>query len=132
MYICTNRSAEHLLTVTSNATTWQELFRTKNGAIYQCDVTNRLILEFWETHTAFSAQDYLQFKRMVETVDLRQMAMSTDDSHDLEILSMPRTELCFVLTLCEIVHLRELLDGARLMLELNSLLRECGCELSAN
>jgi hypothetical protein len=120
------------MTVTSNVATWQELFRTKNGAIYQCDVTNRLILEFWETHTAFSAQDFLQFKRMVETVNLRQMALSTDDSHDLEILSMPRTERCFVLTLCEIVHLRELLDGARLMLELNTLLRERGCELPVN
>ena len=64
---------------------------------------------------------------MVDEVDVRQMALHTDDAYDFEILTPPRTERCYVLTLCEIVHLRELLNGARLMLELNSILRERGC-----
>ncbi|GAA4445997.1 hypothetical protein GCM10023189_00650 [Nibrella saemangeumensis] len=110
--------------------TWKEIYRNEKGAVYQCDTTCRLILEFWDTHTAFSARDFLQFKRMVETVDLRQMALHTDDAYDVEILTPPRTDRCYVLTLCEIVQLRDLLNGARLMLELNSLLRERGCCLA--
>ncbi|WP_461066831.1 hypothetical protein [Spirosoma horti] len=109
------------------AATYQEVFRTDRGVVYQCDASNRLILEFWDTHTPLSARDFAQFRRMVETVDIRQMALSTAAADDVEILTPPRSERCYVLTLCEIVHLRELLTGAKLMLELNAMLRECGC-----
>ncbi|MBD2699116.1 hypothetical protein IC229_00590 [Spirosoma sp. BT702] len=117
--------------MTSNIpVTYQEVFKTDKGVVYQCDATHRLILEFWDTHTQFSARDFTHFRRMVETVDIRQMALSTAAEHDVEILALPRSERCYVLTLCEIVHLRELLSGARLMLELNSMLRECGCTVA--
>jgi len=106
-----------------------ELFRTEKGAVYQCDATQRLILEFWDTHTALSTRDFAQFRRMVNTIDVQQMALSTGSAYDVEILTPPRSERCYVLTLCEIVHLRELLNGTQLMLDLNSMLRECGCSL---
>lgn len=109
------------------AATYQEVFRTDRGVVYQCDASNRLILEFWDTHTPLSVRDFAQFRRMVETVDIQQMALSTAAADDVEILTPPRSERCYVLTLCEIVHLRELLNGAKLMLELNAMLRECGC-----
>ncbi|GAB3999327.1 hypothetical protein GCM10028807_49230 [Spirosoma daeguense] len=111
-------------------TTYQEVFKTDRGVVYQCDTTHRLILEFWDTRTQFSARDFVHFRRMVETVDIRQMALSTSPEYDVEILTLPRAERCYVLTLCEIVHLRELLNGARLMLDLNSMLRECGCTMA--
>ncbi len=110
--------------------TYQEVFRTDRGVVYQCDVSNRLILEFWDTCTPLSARDFAQFRRMVETVDVKQMALSTAPADDLEILAPPRSERCYVLTLCEVIHLRELLNGAKLMLELNSMLRECGCSIA--
>lgn len=106
---------------------WVELFRTEKGTVYQCDATQRLILEFWDTHTALSTRDFAQFRRMVNTVDVQQMALRTGSEYDVEILTPPRSERCYVLTLCEIIHLRELLNGSQLMLELNSMLRECGC-----
>lgn len=109
--------------------TYQEVFRTEKGVVYQCDTSNRLILEFWDTRTQLSARDFVSFRRMVETVDIQQMALSTAAAHDVEILTPPRSERCYVLTLCEIVHLRELLNGAKLMLDLNAMLRECGCSL---
>ncbi len=114
---------------TTPSTDWIEVFRTERGAVYQCDATQRMILEFWEAQTAFSIRDFTQFRRTVQTIDLRQMALSTDSAHDVEILTLPRSERCYVLTLCEVVHLRELLNGAQLMLDLNSMLRECGCSL---
>ncbi|NID09561.1 hypothetical protein [Fibrivirga algicola] len=112
---------------------YQEVFKTDKGAVYQCDKTNRLVLSFWGSHTPFSARDFAQFRRMVDTVNIHQMALSTDAADDVEILTLPHSERCYVLTLCEIIHLRELLSGANLMLELNSMLRECGCAtLSGN
>lgn len=106
---------------------YQEVFRTDKGVVYQCDRTNRFILSFWGTTTPLSARDFAQFRRMVDTVNIHQMALSTDAADDIEILTLPKSERCYVLTLCEVVHLRELLGGASLMLELNSLLREAGC-----
>ncbi len=106
-----------------------ELFRTEKGAVYQCDATQRFILEFWDTHTALSARDFAQFRRMVNTIDVQQMALSTGSAYDVAILTPPRSERCYVLTLCEVVHLRELLNGSQLILDLNSMLRECGCSL---
>lgn len=114
-------------TSSTPGTGWVEVFRTERGAVYQCDANRCLILEFWDTHTVLSARDFSAFRRMVQTVDLRQMALSTDSAHDVEILTPPRSERCYVLTLCEVVHLRELLNGTQWMLELNSMLRECGC-----
>ncbi|MFD2571101.1 hypothetical protein ACFSUS_10680 [Spirosoma soli] len=111
-------------------TSYQEVFKTDKGVVYQCDATNRLVLEFWDTHTPMSARDFAQFRRMVQTIDIRQMALSTDNAYDVEILALPRSERCYVLTLCEVIHLRELLNGATLMLELNSMLRECGCSIA--
>ncbi len=108
-----------------------EIFRTEKGAVYQCDATQRLILEFWDTHTALSTRDFAQFRRMVNTIDVQQMALSTGSAYDVEILTLPRSERCYVLTLCEVVHLRELLNGSQLMLDLNSMLRECGCSLAS-
>lgn len=110
---------------------YQEVFRTDKGVVYQCDRTNRLILSFWGANTPLSARDFAQFRRIVGTVNIHQMALSTDAADDIEILTLPRSERCFVLTLCEVIHLRELLNGASLMLELNSLLRERGCCLPA-
>lgn len=114
--------------MTSNVPqTYQEVFRTDKGVVYQCDATNRLVLEFWGTHTPLSARDFAHFRRLVETVDVRQMALSTSAAHDVEILAPLHSERCYVLTLCEIIQLRELLQGAKFMLELNSMILECGC-----
>lgn len=108
-------------------TSYQEVFRTDKGIVYQCDQTNRLILSFWDANTSLSARDFNQFRHLVNTVNVHQMALSTDAADDIEILALPQSDRCYVLTLCEIIHLRELLNGANLMLELNSLLREAGC-----
>ena len=106
---------------------YQEVFSTDKGTVYQCDRTNRFVLSFWDTSTPFSARDFVLFRRTVETVNIRQMVLSTDAAYDIEILPLPHSERCYVLTLCEVIHLRELLGGAALMLELNSMLREAGC-----
>ncbi|WP_229201667.1 hypothetical protein [Arsenicibacter rosenii] len=90
-------------------------------------MTNRFIVEFSHTQTSFSVLDFRQFRRMVNAIDMRQMALRTDDAHDVAILSPPHTDRCFVLTLCEVVHLRDLLNGAGFMLDLNRMLSDCGC-----
>lgn len=111
---------------------YRELFSTSKGAVYQCDRANKLILSFWGSLTPMSARDFQLFRRMIQTIDVRQMALSTADADDVEIVTMPQSDRCHVLTLCDVIHLRDLLNGTFAMIELNSMLRECGCSLPGN
>ncbi|NJL15169.1 MAG: hypothetical protein HC913_20630 [Microscillaceae bacterium] len=46
------------------------------------------------------------------------------NAFDLEIIYTPEQGHCWVLTLCEIIQLRNLLEGTWAMLELNSIIQE--------
>jgi len=132
-YSLNNIFAENQLKITVLALlpeSYRELFSTAKGAVYQCDRANKLILSFWDSLTPMSVRDFQLFRRMIQTIDVQQMALSTADADDVEIVTMPQFDRCYVLTLCDVVHLRELLNGTFAMIELNSMLRECGCSLA--
>lgn len=101
-----------------------ELYSNPKGSTFQCDATNRIIVEFDDVQVALRIRDFLTFKRKVDSVDLHTMIFNTDDAYDVEIIRAPRTDHSFVLTLCDLVALRDLLNGTRFTLELNSLLNE--------
>ncbi len=91
----------------------------------QCDRRNRLLLNFSGVLTVLKIETFLRLKKAVDQVDVAQMASSTSRSADVEIITVCGCDSCFVLTLPELVALKELLAGARFMLELNSMLQQC-------
>jgi hypothetical protein len=101
-----------------------ELYQNQIGGTYQCDLTNRIFVTFNGVLTAFRAQDFLLFKRRVDGVDIHEMIFNLDDAYDVEVIESPRREHTFVLTLCELIHLRDLLAGTKFALDLNTLLHE--------
>jgi hypothetical protein len=52
------------------------------------------------------------------------MASDPDPACDFEIITMCACEHCYVLTLPQVIALKELLAGAKVMLELNSILHD--------
>lgn len=107
------------------STAMLEVYSTTAGAVLQCDHRNRLVLQFAGSLTAFKVDAFLRLKQMVEFIDLSTMASSTDRSSDVEVIYPVGCERVFVLSLPEVVALKELLEGAKVMLDLNSLLNEC-------
>jgi hypothetical protein len=101
-----------------------ELFRTSKGRSWQCDLTNRVYVQFNETETSFRIPDFFSFCKKVNSVNIHEMIYNLNDEFDYGHIEAPQNGLAMELTLCEIIQLRELLEGTRFTLKLNSLLHE--------
>jgi hypothetical protein len=105
-------------------THWTEIFATASGAVYQSNRDRCFWLDFKGELTSFKIPCFSQFKKSVDKIDLQAMALNPDKAFDYEIVMTCSCERCFVLTLAEVVALQEILAGAKVMLELNSIIYE--------
>lgn len=103
----------------------EEVFSTEAGAVYQCSRKNCFWLEYKKETTSFSVSDFLKFKKRIDTIDVARMLHDATRSSDFEIIMPFRTERCFILSVEDVLELRELLHGAKFMMELNSVIRTC-------
>ncbi len=96
------------------------IFETENGSLSQSDATERFQLAFHQEELSFRVCELITFKRKLQAIDLPAMLMS--ENQDVEVLHMPHCDRLFVLTIQNILELKELLAGAFAMLELNSVI----------
>jgi len=101
----------------------EEIFRTERGAVYQCSRKNCYWLEYGITTTAFRVSDFRLFKKHIDSIDVERMLTDVSPGADVEVVMPPGTERCFLLTVRDILALREILSGAKFMIELNSEIR---------
>lgn len=101
-----------------------ELYQTAKGTSWQCDLTNRIHLKFGETEVAFKMRDFSAFQRKVQAVDIHERIYDLSDDGDFELIEAPKHGLSLQLTLCDLIQLRELLDGTKFALKLNTMLHE--------
>ncbi len=116
--------------MTSQAIESNELYRVPKGCSWQCDLTNRVYVQFQETVTAFRPRDFFIFSRKVNAIDIHEMIYNLSDDYDFEIIESPQQGFTMQLGLCELIQLRDLLDGTKFALKLNSLLHEALGEVS--
>ncbi len=102
----------------------QEIFTTVYGAVYQSDRTNRLIVDFDGSVTTLKVDAFLRLKKAVDSIDLGSMATRTGRDADFELITVFGCDKLYVLSLQEVFNFKELLGGARFVLELNSMLHE--------
>jgi hypothetical protein len=103
---------------------FKEIYRTPNGCVYQCDKKRCFVIDFAGYPTEYKFPCFFAFKSLVDKIDLDAMALNPSHSSDIEIISPCGSERCYVLTLSQLLELKELLAGARVMLQLNSILHE--------
>ncbi|MTI33037.1 hypothetical protein [Xanthovirga aplysinae] len=101
-----------------------EVYKTKDGIVYQDDLQKCLIIDFAGQKTCYSVDGFFQLKKLVDRVDIHSMVADASNHADLEIIYPLASDRCYVLNFCEIIKLRSLLNGAKVMLELNSIIRE--------
>ncbi len=104
---------------------FEEVYKTNHGAVYQCSRQNCYWLDFAGSTTAFKVGDFFNFKRKVDEVDISAMIIDSSRTADFTIIMPFRTPRCFVLDVNDVLNLRELLKGAKFMIELNSVINEC-------
>lgn len=101
-----------------------ELYKTNKGQAYQCNLTNRIFLEFGGLTTAFKIHNFLNFKRLIDEINIIDKLYDLSDEADFDIIKAPNSNQTFTLHLCDLIHLRELLSGTRFALYVNSFLNE--------
>jgi len=98
----------------------EEIYRTEHGAVYQCSRKNCYWLEYGRTATAFRVSDFRLFKKHIDGIDVQRMLTDASPGAGVEIVMPAGTERCFVLTVRDVLHLREILSGAKFMIDINS------------
>ncbi|NIJ53121.1 hypothetical protein [Dyadobacter arcticus] len=101
-----------------------ELFSTAKGFSVQCDLTSRVILQFDDLNASFKIKDFLTFRRFINSIDIRSKLFDLSDESDFEFVEAPQLNIYHKLTLCELIQLRELVNGTHFAIELNSLLHQ--------
>ncbi len=101
-----------------------EIYSNHKGAVYQCDASNEFVVSFACTTTYFSVRQFIDFKRVISQINLNVMLERIERAFDLELIYLPQKDELYTLEICEIYHLKELLAGAKAMLELHSFLNE--------
>lgn len=101
-----------------------ELYSTSKGRASQCDLTNSIVLDFKDFSWKFSLNDFLIFRKHIHAVDLKGLLFDLSDECDFVSLNHVRLSSAVTLTLCDLVQLRDLVDGTRFSLELVSMIHE--------
>lgn len=72
----------------------------------------------------FRIQDFLNFRRFINKIDIRSKIFDLSDESDYEFVEAPQLNIYQKLTLCELIQLRELVNGTHFAIELNSMIHE--------
>jgi hypothetical protein len=100
------------------------LFENKKGFSYQCELTNTIVVNFDGIITSYKIRDFLIFQRMVNSVNVLDMLYNLSDEGDYKLIEATKRNFSKELTICEIVQLRDLLNGTKFTLVLNSMVLE--------
>lgn len=98
------------------------LFETANGFSYQDDLTNSIVVNFVGITSSYKVRDFLIFQRKVNSVLILEMLYDLSDQSDAQLIETTKRNFSRNLTICEIVQLRELLNGTKFTLNLYSML----------
>ena len=102
--------------------------RTENpAAVYsygsamlsQCDRTEVFLIEWHGDTLQFKLNELIAFRRKLSTIDLS--TLFDTERPDIEVIYLPHLDRHLILTLGDILMLRELLTGSFAMLQLNSM-----------
>lgn len=103
----------------------QELYANSYGRVSQCDKSRSLVIDFLGTSTHYKITCFIALKRQIDAIDVELMLLSNQPSDDCVIVSPCSCERVYVLDVVQLLGLKDLLAGAKCMLELNSILHEC-------
>jgi hypothetical protein len=100
-----------------------EVFKTTGGAIYQCDAERCWYVDFAGKIARFDYRCLLKLRKAVYYINIEQLLLDNTKAPDVEIIFICACDHCYVLTLVQIIALKELLEGTFVMLELNRIIQ---------
>ncbi len=101
--------------------TFSEVFSTIQGTVYQNDNEHCWYIDFAGKIARFDYRCLLKLKKAIDAINIEQKLMDAR-SADMEIIFICACDDTYILTLTQIIHFKELLQGTFVMLELNSII----------
>lgn len=99
-----------------------EVFTTTSGGVYQSDSESCWYVDFAGKLNRFDYRCLLKLKKAVYNIDVEAILLKSGKSADIEIVFICACDHTYILSVVEIVRLKELLQGAFTMLELNHII----------
>lgn len=106
----------------SDHPTLTEVFSTAHGAVFQNDIDRCWQVNFAGKNARFDYRCLLKLRTTIYRIDIEQQLLDSTQSPDVEIISICACDHCYVLSLAQIIALRDLLEGTFVMLELNQII----------
>ncbi len=99
-----------------------EVFQTTSGTIYQSDRENCWYIDFAGKMARFDYRNLIKIKKAVYQIDIEELLLKNAKSADLEIVFICACDHCYVLSIIDIINLKQLLQGTFVVLELNHII----------
>lgn len=103
---------------------WEEIFLNEKGGIYQCSAQRKIVFVFQDKVEYLRINDFFSLQKMIAKIDVEKMLLDTSFASEIEILSPVFFQHFFILSITDILALQDLLEGAMVMLELQTILYE--------
>lgn len=103
---------------------FEEVFSTGKGSIYQSDSESCWYIDFAGKLARFDYRNLLKLKKAVYNIDIENILLTSDKSADVEIIFICACDHCYVLSLLQVIALKELLQGTFVMLDLNHIIQD--------
>lgn len=101
-----------------------ELYSTTKGKSLQCDLTNSIEIDFKDFEWRFSVSDFLLFRKYINAVDIKELLFNLSDECDFVYVHHAKLSSGVTLTLCDLIQLRDLVDGTKFSLEMIAMVHE--------
>ncbi|MCD0488257.1 hypothetical protein LPB86_08455 [Pedobacter sp. MC2016-14] len=109
---------------TQISSSYAEVFSTEKGAIYQCDRENCWFIDFAGKIARFDYRNILKLKQAIYKIDIEDILLNGVQEPDVEIIFICACDDCYVLSLVQVIELKQLLQGTFVMLELNHIIQD--------
>jgi hypothetical protein len=107
-----------------SASRWNTVFTNAGGSIFQSDQEGCWYIDFAGKVARFDYRNILKLKKAVSQIDLEALICNPSKGGDLEIIFICACDHCYVLSILEIISLKDLLEGTFAMLELNHIIQD--------
>jgi hypothetical protein len=103
---------------------WNKVYGNNSGTIYQSDEEKCWFIDFAGKVAKFDYRNILKLKKAIYKIDIEALLLSNAKAADLEIIFICACDHCYVLSLLEIIAMKDLLQGTFVMLELNHIIED--------
>jgi hypothetical protein len=99
-----------------------EVFSTAHGAVYQDDASRCWVVDFGGKQANFDYRCLLKLRDCLYRIDVEEKLLHHAAEPDVEIIFICACDHTYVLSLLQVINLREILQGTFVMLELNQII----------